>query len=139
MPALDTEPWYENAPVGKNKLATFVKEMFLEAGFEENPKTNHSLRATGATALFKAGVLEKIIQKTTGHRSLEALRSYERTSLDQEKEACRVLTSVDKNVSYSIEEHHSQTTRVTHSKSQVPTFQGCSIGSITINYREEKN
>ena len=63
---MDTEPWYENAPVGKNKLATFVKEMFLEAGFEENPKTNHSLRATGATALFKAGVPEKIIQKQQG-------------------------------------------------------------------------
>lgn len=71
--ALETEPWYENSPVGRNKLVIFVKEMFLEAGFEENPKTNHSLRATGATALSKAGVPEKIIQKTTGHRSLEAL------------------------------------------------------------------
>ena len=40
-------------------------------------KTNHRLRATGATCLFNAGVPENIIQKTTGHSSIEALRGYE--------------------------------------------------------------
>ena len=48
--------------------------------------TNHSLRATGTmsvTCLFNAGVPEKVIQKTTGHRSIKALRGYERVSMDQ--------------------------------------------------------
>lgn len=101
-----TGPWYENVAIGKNKLASFVKDMFLEAGFDENYKTNHSLRATSATALFKSRAPEKIIQKTTGHRSVEVLRQYERTSVEKEHEACCILTSTDRsNTSYSIEEH----------------------------------
>ena len=76
-------PWYECAPVGKNVLSTMVKDMCMEAGLSEK-KTNHSLRATGTTSLFNASVPEKIIQKTTGHRSLTALRSYERVSKDQQ-------------------------------------------------------
>ena len=49
-------------------------------------RTNHSLRATGASVLFQGNVPEKIIQKTTGHRSVESLRLYERTS-DKQHEA----------------------------------------------------
>ena len=37
------------------------------AGLEK--KTNHSLRATGTSAMFHAGVPEKIIRDVTGHRS----------------------------------------------------------------------
>ena len=59
------EKWYDCIPMGKNKLANVVKEMFAEAGL--GAKTNHSLRATGATRMFNAGVPEKIIQKNTGH------------------------------------------------------------------------
>ena len=64
-------PWYDEAPVGKNTLATMVKEMCTEAGFDN--KTNHSLHATGTSTIFRANVPEKIIQKTTGHQSIEAL------------------------------------------------------------------
>ena len=42
------------------------------------PRTNHSLRATGATTRFQAEVPERIIEKTTGHMSLESLCTYER-------------------------------------------------------------
>uniref|UniRef100_A0A1X7UYK7 Uncharacterized protein n=1 Tax=Amphimedon queenslandica TaxID=400682 RepID=A0A1X7UYK7_AMPQE len=48
-----------------------MKEMSTEAGFDK-VKTNHSLQATGATAMFNAWLPEKIIQKNTSHRSLEA-------------------------------------------------------------------
>jgi len=41
--------------------------MRKEAGL--NGKTNHSLRATGATAMFKANVPEKMIRGVTGHQS----------------------------------------------------------------------
>ncbi len=71
-PADDHVPWYENSPVGKNKLGCMVKEMCKEAKI--SPKTNHSLRATGATSMFQP---VKMFQNTTGHRSLESLRRYE--------------------------------------------------------------
>ena len=45
--------------------------------------TNHSLRATAATRMFAAGVPEKVDAEFTGHKSLNALHQYERTSVDQ--------------------------------------------------------
>ena len=132
VPVLPDEAWYDNIPVGKNKLSTFVKEMFIEAGFEnEGIKTNHSLRATGATCLFNAGVPEKVIQKTTGHRSIEALRGYERVSMEQQQASTKVLTSINPNVTYSLD---SQNTSI--ATGVLPTFQGCSVGSITINLQQ---
>ena len=59
-----------------------VKDMFAEVGIAG--KTNHSLRATGATNLYTANVPEKMIQQCTGHRLLKALRTYERTTEEQE-------------------------------------------------------
>ena len=53
--------------------------MCAEAGLTKD-FSNHSLRAYGAMTLFQAKVLEKL---RTGHKSLEALRSYERTSESQ--------------------------------------------------------
>ena len=70
--------WFSAAPIGKNTLSTIVKTTYEEAGIVG--KTNHSLRATSASTMFAAGVPEHIIQEVTGHRSIEALRSYERTS-----------------------------------------------------------
>ena len=74
VPADPTAPWYELAQFGKEKLRTFVATMRQEAGIA--PKSNHSLQATGATALFNAKVLKKIIRHVTGHRS-NSLHLYE--------------------------------------------------------------
>ena len=63
--------------------------MCQEAGIADK-KTNHSLRATGASALFNAGVPEKMIREVTGHRS-NALQLYERPTLEQRQEASSVL------------------------------------------------
>ena len=73
-------------------------------------KTNHSLRATGATELFRAGVPEKIIQQRTGHMSLKGLHIYERTTIDQHKAGCDILQSKNSNPSYhtSLECHQQQ-------------------------------
>ena len=48
-------------------MKTYMENMYKETGIQE--KTNHTLRATGATALFNAGVPEKLIRDVTGHRS----------------------------------------------------------------------
>ena len=77
-----------------------VKDMCAEAGIVDC-KTNHSLWATGATALFNASVPEKIIQKTTGHRSVTALHSYERILTEQHQAVGRVM--MEQNCSTSFE------------------------------------
>ena len=63
----------------------------IDARIERN-FTNHSLRATGTTALFDAGVPECIIQKRTGHKSLDALRTYmyERVTPFQEEAVAQI-------------------------------------------------
>ena len=81
--------WYDCAPVGAHKLKTFLECMCKEAGISQK-KTNHSLRATGASALFNAGVPEKLIGGVTGHRS-KALQLYERPTTQQLQETSAVL------------------------------------------------
>ena len=91
VPAEPEKPWYYNIPVGRNTLSKMVQEMCAEAGIS-GKKTNHSLRVTGATSLFEAGVPEKLIQQRTGHRSLESLRMYERVSDNQEMVVSKILS-----------------------------------------------
>ena len=81
--------WYDCTPVGKNTLGTMLKSMCKEAQIEE--KSNHSLRATGATAMFRANVPEGVIQKTTGHRNLQCFCTYERISTNQHEEVSKLL------------------------------------------------
>ena len=69
-----------------------MKEMSNDAKITGR-KTNHSLRATGASELYHAGVPEKIIQEPTGHLSLTGLRNYERTSDKQQKAVSHILQS----------------------------------------------
>ena len=70
--------------------------MCEEAG-ATGEKSNHSLRVAGTCALLDAGVPERIIQGRTGHRSLEALRMYERVTDKQEEKVSKILSgSVDK-------------------------------------------
>ncbi len=87
-----SHPWFANCPIGRNTLASIVKKMCSEAGME-GKRTNHSLRATGATELFRAHVPEKLIQQRTGHRSIEALRVYERTTGEQHRTISAIQSS----------------------------------------------
>ena len=114
--------------------------MLVEAGFKET-KTNHSLRATGATTL----VPERIIQQNTGQRSLEALRKYERVSVRQREATSRVLTTIDQNASFSkevmtVSKSHDFTLadeEIAKTKgSDLPMFYGCSIDQISIYFNQ---
>ena len=89
-------------------------------------KTNHSLRATGATEMYHAGVPEKVIQERTGHLSLSGLRQYERTSGEQQRTVSRILASRE-NVSY-------QSSSVAPSSACMPTItlSNCTNCSVTI-------
>ena len=117
--------WYENVPVGKNSLSTMVKDMCGEANIVG--KTNHSLRATGATTLFQKNVPERIVQKVTGHRSLEALRSYERISVSQNQEVSKILMTTVQSQSVAVKGDSQQMFR------SLGGINHCSIGNITFN------
>ena len=69
VPVFNTsKPWYTAKPIGKNTLASMVKEICVHGNIA-GQKTNHSLRATGVSDLFNAGVPDKIIQERSGHLS----------------------------------------------------------------------
>ena len=77
--------WYEDRPVGVNKLQKVVK-VICEKGSLPGYYTNHSLRASAATRLYHNNCDEQLIQEITGHRSL-AVRSYKCTCQGQRKYA----------------------------------------------------
>ena len=52
-----------------------------------------SMCATSVTQTYEAGVLEKVIQEWTGHRSLEALSAYKRTTSQQHQAVSSVLAA----------------------------------------------
>ena len=111
-----------------------LKEMCRDAGIAGN-YTNHSLRAYGATTLFQAGCSEKLIQQRTGHRSLEALRQYERTSQSQLLDVSDVMAGVK-----CIQEKQSMSSTVTEKSSLVvntsPTIvlSGCNFTGCSVNF-----
>ena len=79
----------------ENTPFVMLKKMCTQANIPGN-KTNHSLRATAATEMFRCGVPEKIIQERKGHRSLEALQSYERFDEGQHKVVSALLAGKSK-------------------------------------------
>ena len=91
VPKTPSAPWYKSTPIGKNTLSKMMKNMCEKAEISGG-YTNHSLRAYGATTLFQAQVPEKLIQQRTGHRSLDALRQYERTSPAQLLDVSNVMS-----------------------------------------------
>ena len=61
--------------------------------FANGCNTNHSLRAAAITRMFNSGIPEKVIAKTSGHRSTKALRFYEHTSVQQQQAVTQVINS----------------------------------------------
>ena len=101
-------------------------------------KTNHSLRAAGATQMYDCGVPEKIIQERTGHRSLDALHMYERTNVEQQQAVSAILTA-PQSIAYN---KSTENITITHSISETkqPTnitpslsFQNLHACTININ------
>ena len=91
--AVPDGPWYDNQPVGHNVLKKKLKEMFESAGLQAETKSNHSLRATGISRLYSAGVPEKLIMERSGHLSKEGVRSYERTTAQQHRTVSALMTT----------------------------------------------
>ena len=114
-----SKPWYTAKAIGKNTLAKMVKEICVDASICGR-KTNHSLRATGVSDLFQAGVPDKIIKERSGHLSMDGLHQYQRTTSEQEENVSKVLASGSSFVSI-------QETRHLPQPSYYPTLSGCNV------------
>ena len=84
--------WFSSTPVGHNTLNNTVKRLCKAAGIE-GFKTNHSLRVSAATRLFRSGVDEQLIMSRTGHRSLDGVRTYKRVSEEQKMALSSILNA----------------------------------------------
>ena len=81
--------WYCEQVVGQNTISKVVKKLMEEAKIE-GFFTNHSLRRTGGTRLFRAGMDRKIVKEHTGHRS-DAMDAYQITSEEQRQNVSNIL------------------------------------------------
>ena len=110
-----------------------VSDICTDAGISS--RTNHSRRATGATELYAAGIPEKIIKERTGHRSLECLWMYERTSEKQHNAVSRILSAKSEtNFNIEMSKLEDNSTNISsHSSVPVMNFNHC---EVTINYNQ---
>ena len=144
--------WYSSRPVGHTKLDKTISRMCKAAGIL-GYRTNHSLRATAATRLHQSKcVEEQEIMARTGHRSIEAVRSYKRASTQQQeqvsdilsnghptKRSCNALAELDYAVSVppAAQFNPPQVNSVSlgySSTNATPVFNFTSCASVTINY-----
>ena len=99
-PTESTIPWYLGSqPVGRNTLDFKLRNMCSLAVIQAEIISNHGLRATSATQMFEMGVPEKIIMERTGHKTLDALRTYERKNDKQHKTVSHILSNNARNLS----------------------------------------
>ena len=90
------EIWFENSPIGVNKMGDMMKEISLAATLNKF-HTNHCVRSTTISALDdEAGVPIHRIMQTSGHRSESSVKSYcDRLTLEKDKEsASNILARV---------------------------------------------
>ena len=67
--------WYDNKPLGINKLDSMMKEISQVAQLSR-VYTNHSVRATAITLWSNAGVPNRHIMAISGHRNEQSLAHY---------------------------------------------------------------
>ena len=118
--------WYSNNPLGHNSLSTTVTKLCKEAGIT-GFKTNHSLRATATSRLYHSGIDEQLVMERTGHRSLEGVRSYKRTSDEQRRHISDIMNRATTASSSS-----SVSTGASSIGNGIP--QGATFTSCTVNF-----
>ena len=88
------EIWFENSPIGVDKLGDMVKEISLAASLSK-VYTNHCVRSTTISALDEAGIPIHRTMQTSGHKSESTVNSYcDRQSVEKYKESSNILARV---------------------------------------------
>ena len=83
--------WYGEQVVGINSIRKIMGEISKQTGLE-GFFTNHSLRRSGTTRLFQAGIDRKIIKEFMGHIS-DAVDAYQITSDQQRQRLSEVIAA----------------------------------------------
>ena len=97
--------WYENRPLGVNKLGEMMKTISVGAKLSQI-YTNHSVRASAITMLSDANVPDRHIMFISGHSSEQSVAHYSsRPSVSQ-------LESVSDTISNALENHQPQSTQI---------------------------
>lgn len=87
------DTWYDNKPLGINKLSTMMKEISSEANLSKI-YTNHSVRATAITLWSDANVPSRHIMNISGHRNEQSIKNYNsRPSSKQLHKCSEILTT----------------------------------------------
>ena len=136
FPETSEKSCFSKQRVGENTLAKIIPNISKNSGCGVH-YTNHSLRATAITRMFNSGLSEKVICETSGHRSMKALRCYEHTSNELQKQVTAVV-NLDSNKENKkplndtcIKEDTKEDIKVDKPKPTVPgfngTFQNCTF------------
>ena len=129
VPVDATQSWYCKSRLGVNTLKKFVPDMSTNAGLSVR-YTNHSLLATAVTRMYNTGVPEKVISDISGHKSLKALRAYERTSIEQQKSAGESIQSGKPFIPEANEENFDNSSAVVKCASLEPSSAADSVESF---------
>ncbi len=86
----NAQSWFKDAPLGKNSLAKFMKQITDHAGLV-GKYSNHSLRRTMCTNLLHAGVAPNTIAQLSGHKRVESVNHYAVASDQQQKTMSMML------------------------------------------------
>ena len=70
-----------------------LKSIIGAAGLDPKDVSNHSLRATSISRLYRASIPENVIMEGSGHLSTGGVRSYECTSVEQLKSVSEILST----------------------------------------------
>ncbi|XP_031566888.1 uncharacterized protein LOC116301864 [Actinia tenebrosa] len=84
--------WYENKPLGVNKLGDMMKSISIGAGLSK-VYTNHSVRATAITMWSNAGIPTRHIMSISGHTNEQSILSYNRRPSVQQLKTCSDVIS----------------------------------------------
>ena len=88
----DDDTWYTMKQMGVNTLSKFLPRLSKLCGLSQS-YTNHSIRSTMCTTLHQQGFQMKDVQTVSGHKSLQSLAVYQRTSTSQKHMMSRTLYS----------------------------------------------
>ena len=116
--------WYENRPLGVNKLSCMMKDRSAAAKLSKI-YTNHCVRASAITLWSQAGLSNRQIMAISGHRNETSLRSYNnQPSSTQLRQCSNVLTQALGDIHQSTDNQSNQ---------QLSTYQpNPPVGSVSL-------
>ncbi|XP_053376937.1 uncharacterized protein LOC128547781 [Mercenaria mercenaria] len=94
----ESETWFENSPLGVNKINGFMARL-SEAAKLSQRYTNHCVRAFVSTHLSHKGFSNEAIMAVTGHRNVQSLTSYIKPHDDGKHNLSNALTYKSRNSS----------------------------------------